>query len=58
MSKKCSCAEPNYLKWKFLRRGSGDTVTFTVDRVRDRKREKGSAERERSGGGKDRHFEM
>lgn len=37
VSKKRCCTEPDYLKWKFLRRGSRDTVTFTVDRVRDRK---------------------
>lgn len=39
VSKKCCCAQPDYLKWKFLRRGSRDMVTFTVDRVRDRRRE-------------------
>lgn len=36
VSKKCCCTEPDYLKWKFLRQGSRDMVTFTVDRVRDR----------------------
>jgi len=30
------CTEPDYLKWKFLRRGSRDLVPFAVDRVRDR----------------------
>lgn len=29
----------DYLKWKFLRRGSRDMVPFTVDRVRDREGE-------------------
>lgn len=43
VSKKCCCTEPDYLKWKFLRRGSRDMVPFTVDRVRDRKMERGSA---------------
>lgn len=57
VSKKCCCTEPDYLKWKFLRRGSRDMVPFTVDRVRDRKRREGegrdSEERRRR-----RHFEM
>lgn len=47
VSKKCCCTEPDYLKWKFLRRGSRDMVPFTVDRVRDRKRRWGSAVRGR-----------
>ncbi len=38
VSKKCCCTEPDYLKWKFLRRGSRDMLPFTVDRVRDRER--------------------
>lgn len=57
VSKKCCCTEPDYLKWKFLRRGSRDMVPFTVDRVRDRKM-RGGVQR---GGGKakkERHFEM
>lgn len=41
VSKKCCCTEPDYLKWKFLRRGSRDMVPFTVDRMRDRKRRGG-----------------
>lgn len=59
VSKKCCCTEPDYLKWKFLRRGSRDMVPFTVDRVRDRKTERGSAARGREGQKKrERKFEM
>lgn len=57
VSKKCCCAQPDYLKWKFLRRGSRDMVTFTVDRVRDRRREgEWSGRKARKKG--DRNFEM
>lgn len=60
VSKKCCCTEPDYLKWKFLRRGSRDTVPFTVDRVRDRER-RGGGGVQRGGGKaekKERNFEM
>lgn len=52
VSKKCCCTEPDYLKWKFLRRGSRDMVPFTVDRVRDTERRGRSAMRGRKGKGK------
>lgn len=46
VSKKYCCTESDYLKWKFLRRGSRDVVPFTADRVRDRKQREGDCSKE------------